>query len=456
MNLAPSIRKLAVIMEKRCRSARIEPNNFAALAFTDVNGRPLRQAPVHLEMQQFLSAHTRALIELPRDHGKSVQACIRVLWELGRQPALRVKIVCASEALAAERSRFLREAIGRNPRVRAVFPHLRPATPWTATRFSIARPVNIVGPSVTAMGVGAASTGLRADLLVCDDIVDVRAMHSTAERMRVRTYFFENLMNLLEPHGRLWNLFTPWHVNDLNAELKTNAEFALFRRGIDENLTPIWPEKWPRERLEARRREIGDISFARAYRLVPLSGSETPLKPEWIRYWSEPAEYMLKVLAIDPAICAKAISDATALVVLGRTVDLEIHCLAAMARRVPAGDLHQLIADIDREHNPDKILFEENAAFKAICDELKRDRRFGFKVEGVTQSREKGLRVQEFSIPLQQGKFLLKGGGQRVVPDQQELYDEMLSFPGGAHDDLLDAAATGTRFLRNVREPRIL
>jgi len=29
----------------------------------------------------------RALVELPRDHGKSVQVCIRVLWELGRRPS---------------------------------------------------------------------------------------------------------------------------------------------------------------------------------------------------------------------------------------------------------------------------------------------------------------------------------------------------------------------------------
>ena len=43
----------------------------------------------------------------------------------------------------------------------------------TATRFSIRRPAEVIGPSVTAFGVGAASTGTRADLLICDDIVDV-------------------------------------------------------------------------------------------------------------------------------------------------------------------------------------------------------------------------------------------------------------------------------------------
>jgi predicted phage terminase large subunit-like protein len=415
----------------------------------------LKQAPIHRDLQDFLGTHPRALVELPRDHGKSVQACIRILWELGRQPALRVKIVCASEALAVERSRFLRDAIVRNPLVRLVFPTLRPFQPWTATRFTIQRPAEIIGPSVTAFGVGAASTGARADLLVCDDIVDVRSIHSAAERLRVSTYFRENLVNLLEPSGRLWNLFTPWHVNDLNSELKTNPEFVHFRRGIDEQLTPIWPEKWPREKLEARRREIGEISFARAYRLVPLSGAETPIKPEWIQFWTDDHDYDIVVLSIDPAVCEKATADATALVVLGRTPSLEVHCLSAIGRRISAGELGDLIADADRRWQPQRILFEANGAFQSLCEQFQRDRRFGFKVQGVTQSQNKRARIHAFSVNVQDGSFRLKAGENGVAPEQQELLDEMLTFPAGAHDDLLDAAATGTRYLLNVHEPRM-
>jgi predicted phage terminase large subunit-like protein len=453
--LPKSLRLKTLVLERQLRRARKQPDEFAEFAFTDNHGRPIRQAQLHRDMQAFLGAHSRALVELPRDHGKSVQACIRILWELGRQPSLRVKIVCASEALAVERSRFIRNAIGRNSRLRCVFPGLRPGQPWTATRFTIQRPAEIIGPSVTAFGVGAASTGARADLLVCDDIVDVRSIHSAAERLRVSTYFRENLVNLLEPSGRLWNLFTPWHVNDLNSELKSNPEFVLFRRGIDEHLTPIWPEKWPREKLEARRREIGEISFARAYRLVPLSGAETPIKPEWIRYWTGAHEYDLVVLSIDPAVCEKATTDATALVVLGRTTALEVHCLAAMAMRIPAGELADLIADLDRRWRPQRILFEANGAFQILCEQFQRDRRFGFKIESVKQSSNKSARVQAFSINVQVGAFRLKGFDGGVAPEQQELYDEMLSFPAGAHDDLLDAAATGTRYLLNVHEPKM-
>jgi hypothetical protein len=77
--------------------------------------------------------------------------------------------------------------------------------------------------------------------------------------LRIKTFFHENRMNLLEPQGRCWNLFTPWHKDDLNSCLKGNAAFALLRCAVGDDLAPVWPERWRRERLQARRQEIGDV-----------------------------------------------------------------------------------------------------------------------------------------------------------------------------------------------------
>src|SRR5262249_28209306 len=160
-------------------------------------GRPLRQSAVHQNLQTFLTEHPKALVELPRDHGKSTQVCARVVWELGRDPSLRIKIVCASKAIAAERGRYIRQAIESSRWLPLIFPDLEPARPWTDTRLTVARPANVLGPSVAAMSVGEASTGSRADLLVCDDIVDFNAMASRNRREWVKSSFNNNLMNLL-------------------------------------------------------------------------------------------------------------------------------------------------------------------------------------------------------------------------------------------------------------------
>ena len=90
---------------------------------------------------------------------------------------------------------------------------------------------------------------------MCDDVVDVRSLHSRAERDRVADYFTNNLMNLLEPDGRCWVLFTPWHTDDLNARLKKRPAFAHFRRPIGADFTPIWQEKRPAEKLRERKED---------------------------------------------------------------------------------------------------------------------------------------------------------------------------------------------------------
>ena len=369
-------------LAERVQRARRSVNEFAGFCCTDSAGTSLRQAGLHRDLQAFLDQHRRALVELPRDHGKSVQICLRILWELGHDTGLRVKIVCASDAMAIERCRFLRDAIAHNPWLHEVFPNLKPAQPWGAMRFTIQRPANVIGPSVAALGVGSVATGTRADLLVCDDIVDVKSLRSRADRERVKSYFHENLMNLLEPTGRFWGLFTPWHVDDLNSNLKRNPAYALFRRAVGPNLEPVWPEKWRSERLEERRREIGSLSFARAYRLVCIPAEDVPIRGEWVRFWVEGdgtngtdgehgrretasgRGYELVVLAVDPAVSTASTADRTALVTLGKTASNEIHCLEAVARRVTAPELMAFIDDADRRWQPEVILFESNAAFR--------------------------------------------------------------------------------------------
>jgi predicted phage terminase large subunit-like protein len=179
--------------------------------------------------------------------------------------------------------------------------------------------------------------------------------------------------------------------------------------------------------------------------MIPLAG---------VHFWDAPADADRVVLSVDPALSTNARADRSALVVLAKC-GKEIRCLDAIARRVAAPDLLALIADVDAAWRPDTILFETNGAFRGIADLMTRQAAFGPKVRDVTQSKDKGSRVAAFSVPVANGSFRLKGSGGVVDPGQQELLDEMTTFPVGEHDDLLDAAATGTAYLLGVVEPRV-
>src|SRR5262245_48901000 len=107
-------------LEFQVRRARNCPVEFAEFAFSDETGKPMVLPQVHRDLQEFLTRSPRGLVELPRDHGKTTQVVIRSVWELGRNPNLRIMFVCASTALAVQRGRFLRDAIANNPRVQRV------------------------------------------------------------------------------------------------------------------------------------------------------------------------------------------------------------------------------------------------------------------------------------------------------------------------------------------------
>ena len=68
------------------RVARTNPTVFLQLLLR-TPGRPIRPAiPVHADLHDHLTRHRMALVELPRDHGKTTQVCGRILWEPGRSP----------------------------------------------------------------------------------------------------------------------------------------------------------------------------------------------------------------------------------------------------------------------------------------------------------------------------------------------------------------------------------
>jgi phage terminase large subunit-like protein len=209
--------------------------------------------------------------------------------------------------------------------------------------------------------------------------------------------------------------------------------------------------------------------------LRTLAEEDCLIRPGWVQYWDEssvgvPAlagfgedrlkaalqpepDYDSIILAIDPAVSQKRSADASALVTLAR-VGRRVHCLEAVARRVSAPELVELIDDADLRWQPDLILFESNAAFKGIKDLLTAHARFGGKVKEVVHSRDKFARVNAFGVRVQNGSFRLRGRGGVVDPGQEVLLDEMLAFPVGRHDDLLDAAAFGAAHLLDTPEPR--
>jgi hypothetical protein len=259
----------------------------------------LVQQSFHKEWQAMISAFDRVLIAAPRGHGKSVQLIGRLIWELGRNHNLRIKIIGSSDDKAKEILGLARELISKSIRVREVFPTLIVDTERgdTQAKFFVMRDIPQRDPSVEASGVLSTGAGGRADLLICDDVVDMKnSIINPALRDQVTKTIKETWFSLVSASGKIVWICTPYHIADCTHDLKSSGVFHIwwtpaitYKIHYDNDGNPIideetgqpkvtktilWPSKWSEEKLEARRLELRDRAFARQYLLNAMSDEE--------------------------------------------------------------------------------------------------------------------------------------------------------------------------------------
>jgi phage terminase large subunit-like protein len=275
------------------------------LVFQD-KGQAISQQWFHREWQQAMTDFPRVMIIAPRDHGKTTQVPVgRALWELGRDPNLRIKIVCQSDGKAMERLFEIATHIEQNKTLHEIFPNLAPAErgSWTKHKLVVSRDRISKDASIEAVGITSTATGGRADILIADDVVDRRnALQYPALREMIKHAWKSDWTQLLEPEGKIWYICTLWHNSDLSHELKRNAAFKVIEHSIGPNFEPIWPSKWGEKELRARALEIGTVEFDRSFRNIALSGEIATVDPKWIRYYegsAPPLSELVRITGVD-------------------------------------------------------------------------------------------------------------------------------------------------------------
>lgn len=81
------------------------------------------------------------------------------------------------------------------------------------------------------IGTGGSITGKHADIVITDDIVNVKDRHSRAERERIRGIYME-LQNIRNRGGRIINTGTPWHREDAISIMPNVQRFDCYQTGL--------------------------------------------------------------------------------------------------------------------------------------------------------------------------------------------------------------------------------
>jgi predicted phage terminase large subunit-like protein len=440
------------------RQAREDPNAFMEYCFTDkATGRPMEQQWFHEEWHHAMNTDPKLIIIAPRSHGKTTQVVGRIIWEIGRNSDLRVKLLGATDGRAKERLLQIQQNIVGNPRVREVFPALVPdrSLPWNAHKIYVQRTHIDKDATVEAVGVLSSATGGRADIIVPDDVVDQRnAIGMPGLRKRVKQVWFSDWSQLLEPWGRVMGICTLWHKDDLNHELMRNPTYKTLFYAIDERFGAMWANKWNEARLRDKHADIKSIEFNRAFRNIAVDFESQFVNPKWFRFvrllsddeFNRRVDRMQFLQSYDTAgtPTGRREQDYSASVVIA--VDAEagmIYVIDAWHARL---SLKQMAARVHEEftrYHPYRVLIEKVG--QASLDEWVTDAHpeVGPYIRVFRPQQSKATRLLSGTPLLEAGRVVfshhLDPNSPDWDPQRGSLVHELEDFGFAEHDDLVDA-----------------
>lgn len=155
--------------------------------------------PVQYDIAKFLEdpKQTRLCIEAFRGVGKSWITAAYVLWELYRNPEMKIMVVSASKNRSDNFTTFTLQLINDIPQLR----HLMPKKNQRMSRveFDVGPCTPDQTPSVFSRGIDSQLTGGRADIIVSDD-VEVMNNSMTVERRDVLQEKLKEYSAILKPY----------------------------------------------------------------------------------------------------------------------------------------------------------------------------------------------------------------------------------------------------------------
>ena len=84
---------------------------------------------------------------------------------------------------------------------------------------------------ILGIGLGGSLTGKHADIVVTDDIVNIKDRVSRAERERTKLMYME-LQNIKNRNGRIINTGTPWHKDDAFSLMPNIKQYTCYDTGL--------------------------------------------------------------------------------------------------------------------------------------------------------------------------------------------------------------------------------
>lgn len=129
---------------------------------------------------------------------------------------------------------------------------------------------------LTGIGTGGSLTGKHFDLIFTDDIINVKDRVSAAERERIKV-IYQELQNIKNRGGRIYNTLTPWHKEDASILMPNPRKWDCYSTGLmsDDDIRYVADHMLPS--LFAANYELKHIASEDIIFRDPRTGAETRL-----------------------------------------------------------------------------------------------------------------------------------------------------------------------------------
>lgn len=391
----------------------------------------------------------RLMIFMPPRHGKSMLASeFFPAWFLGQNPKKEIISCSYNDELAEEFSRKVRKTV-KSDKYKFVFDTTIDKDTRKISRWALSN-----GSGYRAAGVGGGITGRGANIFIIDDPVkNQEEANSPTTREKIWNWYTSDVRTRLAKGGAIILVMTRWHDDDLAGRLlkKDKKRWdiinfpAIATKDEDHRLKgeALWPSMFSLEELS----EIKGLSrstWGSLYQQNPILSETQDFKQRWFKKWKDLPSPLRRFTLVDPAISKKKRADNSAILTIGVDVENNIYVLEYTADHLDPSELIDEVFRQAEKWNSEKVGIESVQYQRSIEHfmtlEMKRRGKY-LNIICLDGKANKEERIRGL-IPY------YKLGMVHHPFDSEVLEEELIRFPSGRHDDVLDALSMGLKIMQ--------
>jgi len=422
------------------------------------------------------------LIIAPRNSAKSTcWGGVSPLWLIGRNPDLRILSISRTSTRAKDNLRFMRMNAESNDRVQEVFPYrkingrvfgLKPSSPWGEEQLTFENNRNDGRPSVYAVGLEGSISGVRADIIIVDDLIDQNNVMTDSQRTKVMDFWNTVVIPTLNPGGRVFIVGTRYHAKDFYSDilddtmykdntwmfpaikLDDKGEYLLNETGLAQS---YWPERHSIESLLQMKERMGTLAFNSQMMCDPSGYAGTVFDVDHLQYYDPVRDLpsiwkdLSFIMSVDPNITESPDSDNTAIVTAaidhkrGNIYVLDIyakpHDFVGQVSLIKSyGSRLQVSVGDHRFESEIRIskIGIEAVAYQSSLHQT--GYLMGLPVVGIKQgNKDKNVRIVGLQPHFENGRIRFPNPKKCETNWWDKFYEEYCTFPKGRRDDMLDS-----------------